>query len=299
MTAHSEITIDRSIPFVDTHHHLWELDQLEYSWLAGPDISDDTHLGDYAAIRVDWGPRRLFREFSGQNVIKSIHVEAAMSGPDPVAETAWLDGVNREYGMPNALVAACDLRSTSVGDELDRHLAASSLVRGIRTEVPADSSDAAFSAGLTALRDRGLSFDLNLPPRHLADGVELVRRHPDVAFVVGHAGAPPVSDPTAFSDWAAAISALAESDNVTCKISGMGMYDHEWTVESIRPWVLHCVEAFGPERAMFGTNWPVDVIYAPYFETVDAYRLILAEAGVEDDVQHALLHANAERIYRI
>jgi len=80
---------DHSIPFVETHVHLWELDRFRYDWLEEPGReSDAAEIGDYKALRVDWGPRRLFREFYGQNVSKSIHVEADMSGPDPVDETS-------------------------------------------------------------------------------------------------------------------------------------------------------------------------------------------------------------------
>jgi predicted TIM-barrel fold metal-dependent hydrolase len=86
---------------------------------------------------------------------------------------------------------------------------------------------------------------------------------------------------------------------VACKVSGLGMVDHDWTIESIRPWVLHCIEAFGVDRAMFGTNWPVDVLYSSYLRQIDAYRLIVAEAGFSRDEQEMLLYRNAERIYRI
>ncbi len=80
---------------------------------------------------------------------------------------------------------------------------------------------------------------------------------------------------------------------------GFGMADNHWTIESIRPWVLHCIDAFGPQRTMFGTNWPVDVLYATYLEQTDAYRTILAEAGFSRADQEDMLHKNAERFYRI
>jgi predicted TIM-barrel fold metal-dependent hydrolase len=82
-------------------------------------------------------------------------------------------------------------------------------------------------------------------------------------------------------------------------VSGFGMADNHWTIESIRPWVLHCIEAFGPDRIMFGTNWPVDILYATYLEQTDAYRRIIAEAGFSRDEQERMLYRNAERLYRI
>ena len=124
-------------------------------------------------------------------------------------------------------------------------------------------------------------------------------RNPDVQVILGHTGNPLARDADYFDTWRREISALAEAPNVACKISGLGMGDHDWTVDSIRPWVLHTIEAFGPDRAMFGTNWPVDVLFAPYIEQVDAYRTIIAEAGFSPDEQANLLYRNAERLYRI
>ncbi len=102
--------VDRAIPFIETHHHLWELDRFPYPWLAEPgtDVHNAT-LGPYKLIRTDWGPKRFFREFYGQNVVASVHVEGDSRAPDAVDETIWLDEVSREHGMPNALVVYCDL----------------------------------------------------------------------------------------------------------------------------------------------------------------------------------------------
>ena len=81
------------------------------------------------------------------------------------------------------------------------------------------------------------------------------------------------------------------------KISGLAMGDNDWTVDSIRPWVLQCIEAFGVQRSFFGTNWPVDKLYSPYAQVVDAYAEIVADFSHDEQV--ALFSANAERIYRI
>jgi predicted TIM-barrel fold metal-dependent hydrolase len=77
------------------------------------------------------------------------------------------------------------------------------------------------------------------------------------------------------------------------------MVDHDWTVETIRPWVLHCIEAFGVDRAMFGTNWPVDILYSTYLRQIDAYRTVLAREGFSRTDQEKLLYRNAEKFYRI
>ena len=255
------------------------------------------YLGDYRSLREDWGPARLAAAFEGSNVVKAVHVEADCTGPDPVEETAWLAAVATEWGMPNAIVAFADLERDGVEASLDRHLAASELVRGVRIrEHPADPTARAFRRGLRALAIRGLSYDVNAGPDRLASTRAAALAEPDLQLILCHTGDPPRRDADMFSVWRREMHALAEAPNVACKISGLGMGDHAWTVASIRPWVLEAIDAFGIERSMFATNWPVDSLYGTYRGLVDAYRTIVAEAGFSNDDQRALLAGNAERI---
>ncbi len=293
--------VDRSIPFIETHHHLWELDRFPYRWLRDPgtDVHNAT-IGDYKMIRTDWGPKRFFREFYGQNVTKSVHVEGDSGAADPVDETAWLDGISREYSKPNAIVVYCDLETDGAEAELVRHVEASPLSRGVRIRSHPDDADAStFRRNYGALQPLGLSYELNASPGKLLSGRDVAAAFPDVQMILGHAGFPVRRDDEYFRWWSSEISALAEAENVACKISGFGMVDHDWTIATIRPWVLHCLDAFGVDRCMFGTNWPVDILYATYLEQVDAYRVIIAEAGLGREDQEKLLYRNAEKFYRI
>lgn len=297
-----ETQVSREIPLIDAHHHLWDIDRFRYDWQEDRESGGGSALlGDYSMIRSDIGaPWRLFREFYGANVVKSIHVEAANAGADPVEETAWLDIVSKTHGMPNALVVRCDIGQVGVETELDRHLAASDLVRGVRFRFdPNDSNSAALRRGCTALGARSLSFELNVSPGNLLAGRDLAVANPKVQFILGHAGMPIRRDDAYFAHWRHEVSRLAEVENVACKVSGLGMADHRWTVASMRPWILHCIEAFGPSRIMFGTNWPVDILYATYIEQTDAYRTIIAEAGFDIHEQEAMLFRNAQTYYRI
>jgi predicted TIM-barrel fold metal-dependent hydrolase len=294
-----EEPVDRSIPFVDAHQHLWELNRLDYPWLVEPGIADQTEfLGDYAAIRTDWGPDRLGREFHGQRVSATVHVDAACLPRQAVAETAWLDLVAREHRFPNALVVFCDLRSPDAREVMEAHLAASAFTRGVRArpEVPAQ---AAFRDGLRHAAALGLSFELAQPPGRFREGLEVARLLADLQIIVGHAGFPQQRDPEYRDLWRREMRTLAAAPNVAVKISGLGMADHHWAIESIEPWVMDTLDLFGVERCMFGTNWPVDSLYSSYAEVVDAYRLLIRRAGMTRAEQHAVLHGNAERLYRI
>jgi predicted TIM-barrel fold metal-dependent hydrolase len=164
---------------------------------------------------------------------------------------------------------------------------------------PDDPDTEAFRRGYAALGARGLSYELNASPGKLLSGRDVAASYPDVQVILGHAGFPVQRDDDYFGQWRSEMTELGKVENVACKISGFGMADNHWTIDSIRPWVLHCIEAFGPERAMFGTNWPVDILYATYVEQVDAYRTIIAEAGFSRDEQEGMLYRNAERFYRI
>ena len=203
--------VDRSIPFIETHHHLWELDRFHYDWLTDPGW--DGHnalLGDYKMIRSTIGaPWRFFKEFYGANVIKSVHVEAAYAGPDALEETVWLEQVGKEHGFPNALVVFCDIEADGAEAKLDQHLAASDRVRGVRIRAhPQDGGGAAFKAGYEALAKRGLSYELNASPGVILSGRDVAAANPDTQVILGHAGFPVQRDDDYFKLWSSEISQL-------------------------------------------------------------------------------------------
>src|SRR6202011_3325122 len=100
-----------------------------------------------------------------------------------------------------------------------------------------------------------------------------------------------------FEHWRKCLGQLAAVPNIVIKISGLGMGDHGWTVDSLRPWVLACIDAFGVERAFFGTNWPVDRLYSSYGDLVEAYAQIIADFSIAE--QRLLFSENAKRIFKL
>ena len=181
-----------------------------------------------------------------------------------------------------------------------RHLEASRRVRGVRIrEHPDDPTDGAFEAGYRALGRYGLSYELNASPGALGRAAGFIARNPEVQVLIGHAGFPVRRDAEYFATWRAEMAELAAIEHVACKVSGFATVDHDWTIDSLRPWVLACIELFGPERIVFGTDWPVASLFSTYLETVDAWRRIIAEAGFSLPEQEAMLYRNAERLYSI
>ena len=284
--------------FVDTHHHLWDLASNPYAWLSGEGTPGETeYLGDYASIRENYLIEDLLADYAPQNVIKSVHVQADFSGPDPTVETKWLQAIADVHGFPRGIVAHTDFRSPDAGEELDRHCESSNM-RGIRMMGHDDLLDESdFRRGVAELSRRGLSFDLSGEWQHAESGLRLARSFPDIWIIVTHTGAPYERSIEYFRHWRSGMTTLAEAPNVVVKISGLGMRDRSWTVASIRPWVLETIEIFGVERCMFGTNWPVDRLYSDFATLMNAYRQVIA--GFSPDEQARLLSQNAERCYRI
>jgi predicted TIM-barrel fold metal-dependent hydrolase len=286
------------IPFVDTHFHLHDMRHptLRYSWLEPQAIHP--RLGDIGAIksqayRID----DFLAETRFANVTKAVHVQAALGTEDPVEETRWLQGFADRTGFPQAIVAECHLDRPEADDVLARHLQYKNL-RGIRDFGPPNYlRDLRWRTGWKLLSKHRLVSCLDVRPEAFAEVVTLSATSPDIPICVDHCGIPEERTPDYFGMWCEAIRQLAAADSVYMKISGLGMRDPRWTVESLRPWVTTCIEAFGTERVVFGTNWPVDRMYSSYPDVLDAYATLIAEYTEVE--QRTMFAGNAERLFRI
>jgi predicted TIM-barrel fold metal-dependent hydrolase len=287
------------LPFVDTHVHYYNLmdKDLLYSWLQ-PDVLHPV-LGNIDAIKAQrYEADNYIAETRFSNVIKCVHVQAALGIKDPVKETEWLEAMAKQTGFPHGIVAHSDLKEPNAGDELERHIAASARVRGVRDFGQGDYLvDTAWRRGCAALASHGLLLGLDCVWENMAKAKDLAAHVPDLKIVVDHAGFPRSRTDEYFKQWSSAMSDLAEAENVYCKISGLGMCDPKWTIDSIRPWVLHCIDAFRVERCVLGTNWPVDRLFSSYDPVVNAYAEIIK--GFSPSDQEALFFRNAEKLYRI
>ena len=152
--------------------------------------------------------------------------------------------------------------------------------------------DPRFLVGLQEAGRRGLSFDLQLIPELLEKTAGVLAQAPDTRVALCHAGSPHDRSPAGLNDWAQRLCALSELPHVSCKLSGLGMFDHNWTPESIRPIVETCLEQFGPERVMFGSNFPVDKLYGDYASLMQVYHDL-----VPAEVHSAVFRETAARFY--
>jgi len=147
------------------------------------------------------------------------------------------------------------------------------------------------------LRKFNMSFDMQLYPHQNEEALGLIREHPDTLFIINHAGMYADRTLEGWRQWRDGLRLLAAPENTVMKISGIGMLDHNWTVESFRPYVLECLDAFGLQRCVFASNFPVDKLFGTYTDTWLAFAQIID--GFSPQEQRALLCSNAERVYRI
>ena len=282
---------------VDAHHHLWDLDRAGYPWLREPgDPATTAWIGDYRAIRRSFLADEYSLDASRCGIVKSVHVEASRGTRHAVDETRWLEATAALVGFPTAIVASADLSAPGVAARLDEHLASPRL-RGIRNVRMGGFEERAFRRGFAALEERGLTFDANLRMEEATSLIDLAASFPATTIAINNLTNPPALDGTALARWTLAMQPLADAPNVFMKISGVGMADHGWTTERIRPWLVRAIEIFSPDRCMFGSNWPVDSLYADLPDLAGAVGSIVGELGPVASA--AVFRRTAEQVYRI
>ncbi len=286
------------IPFVDTHFHLHDMKrpQLRYAWLERDAIHG--FLGDIDALKAQhYWIDDYIAEVRFANVPKAVHVQAALGTPDPVDETKWLQAFAHRTGYPQAIVAECHLADGDAEAVLERHMQYAN-VRGIRDFGKGRYLiDAAWRSGFKYLERHGLVSCIDTRIQFFDDLLDLAAAFPDILICIDHCAIPEARDDAYCKRWSAAMRELARADNVVMKISGLGMMDRRWTVASFRPWVLGSIDAFGTDRVVFGTNWPVDRMFSSYPDVINAYAAIIS--GFTREEQTAMFSGNAEKLFRI
>ena len=287
------------LDFVDTHVHFYDMQHPELfyeHWQPGvphPTLGwQIQRLAERNYLAEDY-----VAETRNANVTKAVHVQAAIGSKDPVKETEWLQAAADRTGFPHGIVAHADLRAPDVESVLERHCEYPN-VRGIRDFSYGDYLvEPDFHRGFALLEKYNLVPSMAAQWQDMEKLRDLAGRFPNIIIVVDHAGFPEERSDEYFRKWRRGMAVAAEADNVRCKISGLGMGDNNWTVASIRPYVLHSIETFGVERCFFATNWPVDWLWSSYDAVVDAYTEIID--GCTHEEQVAMFSKNAEELYRI
>lgn len=271
---------------IDSHVHFWNTEQLNYDWLEGIDALNRSFLpSDYKAA-------------NGEHTVEGIvFVEA--SADNPLEEVQWIETLDAPI---KAIVANATLEHETGRDQLLEAYAARPLVKGIRRNYQGEAEgfarQSSFIEGIQSLKRHDLSFDICIKSHQLDETIELVRQLPDIQFILDHIAKPAIVNGE-FDTWATRLKQLAEFDNVVCKISGIitEADPSTWTPEQIIPYVTETIEAFGIDRVMFGSDWPVVRLAGSFTSWVST--LESAIGGLSNDEKQKLLMDNAIRAYRI
>ena len=278
------------LKIIDTHQHLWDTSNLNYPWLDDFDALDKRYLiDDYR------------RACEGINVVRSVHVEADVAPAHVVDEVRWLAQIVQQNGMIGAIVASAPLEESSV-EQILKQLTQYDLVVAIRRMAWHRPDNQFYRSpelikGVQLLEKFNLSFDLCANHHQLPAAIDLVSATPNVRHAVNHCGGPDIKGKQ-FQPWADHMSELASFDNVHCKVSGIVTTASEnWTKAELKPYIDHLVAAFGYDRLMFGSDWPVCTLAAEYQQWVEALLWSVRDASDAD--RRKLFHDNAEQFYRI
>ena len=293
------------LPIVDTHQHLWDLTKFKPPWLGdAPEV-----------LRKSYTTKHFLEATRGLNVVKAVYMEVDVDPLQQVQEAEHVIRLSKNSDHPTA-AAVISGRPNSAGFEayITRYKD-SPYIKGVRQVLhPPETRqglclEKQFVKSMQLLGRLGKSYDLCMRPTELGDGVKLADQCPDTRFIVDHCGN---ADPKAFSKskaaqaeehwhevdpWRRSIEALAKRKNVICKISGIVARapKDNWSSEDLAPIINHCLDQFGPDRVVFGGDWPVCRIVATYRQWVQALKEVIASRDLAD--QKKLLHDNAVRIY--
>jgi L-fuconolactonase len=276
---------------IDAHHHVWDLAVRDQPWLAGDEM---------AAIRRSFGPDDLRPAAAAAGVTATVLVQTVTVA----AETPEMLAIAAGDPLIRGVVGWTDLTAPDVADQLARLAAApgGDRLAGIRHQVQEEPDPdwlrrPGVVAGLRAVADAGLAYDLIVRPRQLAAATYAAQSVPQLRFVLDHGGKPPVAA-GGLGAWASAIGALAACPNVSCKLSGLVTEARPGAPPATFGLVVDVIlSAFGAERIMYGSDWPVCLLASDYQGVIGLARALTAElSGAE---RAAVFAGTAARIYRI
>lgn len=271
---------------IDAHHHLWRYGRRDYGWI-------DERM---AVIARDFLPGDLRAHAAGCGIDGAIAVQARQT----VEETAWLLEQAAADGLVRGVVGWAPLASREFPRLLESWKGHGRL-KGLR-HIVQDEPDGEFllredfNAGIRALRGSGLVYDILIYERHLPAALCFVDRHPDQVFVLDHIAKPRIRE-RLLEPWRRNLLELGRRGNVFCKLSGMVTEADwsGWTIEDLRPYAETALEAFGPARLMFGSDWPVCLLASDYRRWLDAARELLA--GLHPEERDAVFGGVAKKVY--
>jgi predicted TIM-barrel fold metal-dependent hydrolase len=289
---------------IDAHFHIWR--QQDQPWLVGPMVP--RIFGPYEPIRRDCPIGEFLEDQRGTGVEKGVYVQTNWAKQDFETEVAFLQKTADETGWPHAIVGYADMTADDVRPQIDR-LMKYPLLRGVRMqlhwhEVPEfrfapnarQVIDPVVKKNVARLKGYGLSFDLQLFPAQMRDGLELVSENPDTNFILTHCGMLTGAEPEVVEAWKEGLRTLARAPNLHAKLSGLGTFVHRNDPALISLIYDAAIEILGSERLMFGSNFPIEKLWTTHAELMAAHRAAAARHSAADRAN--IFWNTAEKVYR-
>jgi len=273
---------------IDAHHHFWKYDPVRYAWMNER----------MEVLKKDYQPADLLVEIekTGIDGVVSVQADQSMLETDELLEHA------SRHDFIKGVVGWFPLSDSSVEEVLSEY-AQNPWLKGVRHVVQDEPDDRfilgnAFNEGIRKLEQFDLVYDILIYERQLAPSIEFVDLHPNLSFVLDHVAKPRIGDGL-MDPWKEQMFELARRENVTCKLSGMATEANwtEWTLDGLRPYMEVALDAFGPNRLMFGSDWPVARLAVDYEPWVSLCREFISTLSPHE--REAIEGGNAIRAYRL
>jgi len=266
---------------LDAHQHFWQVGRFDYPWMSK----------DLGVLYRDYLPADLAPLLKRNNVEKTVLVQASNS----VAETRWLLELADANDFIAGVVGWVDLTSP----EIEAH----PKLKGVRHLVESEPNDdwliqPSVISGLQKLSACGLTYDLLVHTRHLQYVPQVAEACPELKLVIDHLAKPPIAR-NEMKEWSRAFKPLARYPNISCKLSGLVTEAdwRSWKTDDLRPFVNCALEVFGPDRMMFGSDYPVCLLAASYDRVLDGFLEVLQYLSDAD--REKIFSQNAAKFYRL
>ncbi len=273
---------------IDSHHHFWKYNSAEYDWI------DDS----MKVIRNDFLPENLKITIEEAGIDGVISIQARQS----VEETDCLIGMAYQNKFIKGVVGWLPLIQDNIEAYLEKY-AHEKILKGVRHVIQGEPDPEFmlrkdFNRGISLLKQYDLAYDILINERQLPDTIRFVDRHPDQKFVLDHI-AKPLIGKNELSPWKENIQELAKRENVNCKLSGMVTEAdyHNWTPSQLRPYFDVVLEAFGNERLLFGSDWPVCLVATSYKDWISI--ILNTISSLSETEKEKIMGGNALRLYQL
>jgi L-fuconolactonase len=274
---------------IDSHHHFWNYSDKEYPWIRQ----------EMSVLKRDYTPNDLKSEISRAGIDRVVSVQARQSE----VETKWLLEIAERNNFVAGVVGWLPLAKPDVRELIEEYSHAP-LFKSVRHVVHDEADDAFilgsdFNRGIGLLKEYGIVYDILIFAKHLPNTIRFVDQHPEQPFVLDHIAKPTIATQRFDETWAENFRELAKRENVTCKFSGVvtEVRDEQWSVDTIRPYWDVALDAFGPQRLMFGSDWPVCLLRSSYADWVKAVAELAGRLTADE--QDYLWGKTAQRAYHL